>query len=225
MTFSSSGLRKRVRIAIAISGRGSNMRALIQASRAADSNFEVTLVLSDKPEAGGLVTAREMGIKASAIPAAGISDREDYDRRLSQALSAHAPDLVALAGFMRILSDGFVREYAGRLLNIHPSLLPKYAGLHTHRRALAAGDAEHGATVHYVTQELDGGPRILQARVPIVPGDDEAALSARVQQLEHKIYPQVVRWHCAGRLACRDEQAWFDGRLLQAPLQWSDSIP
>ena len=200
------------------------MRTLIESGRAADSNFEVTLVLSDKGDAGGLQVARELGVEARAIPAAGIRDRSAYDSLLSKALSAHAPDVIALAGFMRILSGGFVRDFAGKLLNIHPSLLPKYTGLHTHRRALAAGDAEHGVTVHYVTEELDGGPRVLQARAPVLPDDDESTLSARVQQLEHKIYPQVVRWHCADRLVYRDHCAWFDGRLLQEPLQWSDSI-
>jgi phosphoribosylglycinamide formyltransferase-1 len=214
----------RRRVAVIISGRGSNMRTLIESGRATDSNFEVTLVLSDKGDAGGLQVARELGVEARAIPAAGIRDRSAYDSLLSEALSAHAPDVIALAGFMRILSGGFVRNFAGKLLNIHPSLLPKYTGLHTHRRALAAGDAEHGVTVHYVTEELDGGPRVLQARTPILPGDDESTLSARVQQLEHKIYPQVVRWHCADRLLYRDHCAWFDGRLLQEPLQWSDSI-
>ncbi len=214
----------RQRVAVIISGRGSNMRTLIESGRAADSNFDVTLVLSDKADAGGLRVARELGVEARAIPAAGIPDRIAYDQLLSEALSAHAPDVIALAGFMRILSGGFVRDFAGKLLNIHPSLLPKYTGLHTHRRVLAAGDAEHGVTVHYVTEELDGGPRVLQARVPILPGDDESTLSARVQQFEHKIYPQVVRWHCAGRLVYREHCAWFDGRLLQEPLQWGDSI-
>ena len=221
MTAQGSAIRRRV--AVVISGRGSNMRTLIEAGRAADSNYEVTLVLSDKADAGGLKVARDMGVDARAIPAAGCSDRIAYDRLLGDALAAHAPDVIALAGFMRILSAGFVRDFAGKLLNIHPSLLPKYTGLHTHRRALAAGDADHGVTVHYVTEELDGGPRVLQAHTAVLPGDDEATLSARVQQLEHKIYPQVVRWHCAGRLVYREQCAWFDGRLLQEPLQWNDS--
>lgn len=221
----SENLAPRKRVAVVISGRGSNMRTLIESGRAADSNYDVTLVLSDKSDAGGLQGARELGVEARAIPAAGIRDRIAYDQLLSKALSTHAPDLIALAGFMRILSAGFVRNFAGKLLNIHPSLLPKYTGLHTHRRALAAGDAEHGVTVHYVTEELDGGPRVLQARVAVLPGDDESSLSARVQQLEHKLYPQVVRWHCAGRLVYREHCAWFDGRLLQEPLQWGDSIP
>lgn len=217
-------LAPRKRVAVVISGRGSNMRALIESGRAAGSNFEVTLVLSDKADAGGLRVAHELGVEARAIPATGIHDRRVYDALLGQALSAHAPEVIALAGFMRILSGEFVQAFAGQLLNIHPSLLPNYTGLHTHRRALQAGDTEHGVTVHYVTEELDGGPRVLQARVPILPGDDEASLSARVQQLEHKIYPQVVSWHCAGRLDYREHAAWFDGRLLQEPLQWGDSI-
>ena len=209
---------------IVISGRGSNMRALIEASLHAGASYQVMQVLSDKADAGGLAIARDLGIPARALPAAGITERERYDASLRDAIEESRPRLVALAGFMRILSGNFVQAFSGRLMNIHPSLLPKYKGLHTHRRALAAGDAEHGATVHYVTEELDGGPAVLQARVPVLAGDDESALSARVQRVEHRIFPLAAGWHCAGRLSCHDEQAWLDGRPLAAPLQWNDSL-
>ena len=222
MTVAGGSARKPV--VIVISGRGSNMRALIEASRASDSTFEVVRVLSDKPGAGGLATARDMGVDAHAVPATGFADRTAYDETLAEAVEQTPPALVVLAGFMRILSSAFVRRYEGRMINIHPSLLPKYTGLHTHRRALAAGDTEHGATVHFVTEELDGGPPVLQAAVPVLAGDDENSLSARVHQAEHKIFPLVVDWFCGGRLAYRDGQAWFDGRLLKAPLQWGELI-
>jgi len=181
-------------------------------------------VLSDQPEAGGLRIAQELGVPARAVPARGFSERERYDEVLREAIAEAEPDLIALAGFMRILSAPFVTAFAGRLLNIHPSLLPLYKGLHTHRRALQAGDAEHGATVHYVTEELDGGPGVLQARVPILPSDDETTLSARVQRAEHRIFPLAVRWHCAGRLACRDGRAFLDGEPLAGPVIWNESM-
>ena len=211
------------RVIVVISGRGSNMRALIEAGRVCGSAYEVYRVLSDKADAGGLEIARSMGVDAVAVPIARGEDRASYDQRLAEVILQEPPALIALAGFMRILSPQFVRQFAGRLLNVHPSLLPRYAGLHTHRRALAAGDTAHGATVHYVTEELDGGPPVLQAQVPVMPGDDEAALAARVHGVEHKIFPEAVNWHCAGRLQYRDARAWFDGRLLDAPRQWSDS--
>jgi phosphoribosylglycinamide formyltransferase-1 len=218
VTLKSAAARKPV--IVVISGRGSNMQALIEAGRALDSSFDVVRVVSDKPDAGGLQIARSMGVDVRTVPAAANIDRASYDAQLAAAIEDASPALIALAGFMRILSPGFVQSFEGRLLNIHPSLLPKYTGLHTHRRALAAGDAEHGATVHFVTDELDGGPPVLQARVPVLPGDDESSLSARVHRVEHKIFPAVVNWYCAGRLSYRDAHAWFDGGLLEAPLQW-----
>jgi len=207
-------------IVVLISGRGSNMRALIEHSRASRCAYQVVLVLSDNPEAAGLAVARELGVPARAVPvpSAPAVDREAYDRRLSAAIDECGPALLVLAGFMRILSAGFVDRYAGRVLNIHPSLLPKYPGLHTHRRALAARDSMHGATVHFVTAELDGGPPIIQARVAVDPGDDEASLAARVQAAEHRIYPMAVGWYCEGRLRCREGRAWLDGKALQTPV-------
>ena len=157
------------------------MRALIEHSRAAGSPYVVGQVFSENPDAGGLKIARGLGIPAQALDGAKTADRAAYDRALAAAIDAHSPSLIVLAGFMRILSPQFVAGFAGKILNIHPSLLPKYAGLHTHRRVLAAHESEHGATVHFVTAELDGGPPIIQARVAVRADDDEASLSARVQ--------------------------------------------
>ncbi len=211
-------------LVILISGRGSNMRSLIEASHKPHSSYRVALVLSDQPEAKGLGVAADLGVPARALPAKDVADRAQYDQILCDAVLAAQPALVALAGFMRILGPPFVRTFAGRLLNIHPSLLPLYKGLHTHRRALDAGDVRHGATVHYVTEELDGGPGILQARVPILPDDDESSLSARVQQVEHRIFPLAVQWHCAGRVACRGTQVFMDGVPLDRPVIWNESM-
>jgi phosphoribosylglycinamide formyltransferase-1 len=205
--------------AILISGRGSNMVAIAQAAAAGSIPARIVAVLSDRPEAAGLGRARELGLVAEALPARGYASREAYDAALADRLRQFSPAVIVLAGFMRILSAGFVGEFSGRLLNIHPSLLPRYPGLHTHRRVLAAGDAVHGCTVHFVTEELDGGPAILQARVPVLPGDDEASLSARVQRWEHMLYPEAVGLLASGRLALRAGQAWLDDAPLPGPLQ------
>jgi phosphoribosylglycinamide formyltransferase-1 len=197
------------------------MRALIESSRRPDAVYAVAQVLSDQPDAAGLISARESGIAAHAICCPKGTSRQDYGELLAAAIDLHQPALVALAGFMRILSPGFVHHYAGRLLNIHPSLLPKYTGLHTHQRALDAGDGEHGATVHFVTEQLDEGPRIVQARVPVHPGDTEDTLSARVIAQEHRIYPLAVNWFCQGRLRSDKDRAWLDGRPLDEPVQFS----
>jgi phosphoribosylglycinamide formyltransferase-1 len=212
-------------IVVLISGRGSNMRALVEHSRAEARAYEVVRVLSDKPAAAGLVLARDLGVAAAAVPACGDAagnppGRAEYDRRLAAAIDECAPALIVLAGFMRILSPEFVNRYAGRIMNIHPSLLPKYPGLHTHRAVLAAGDPIHGATVHFVTTELDGGPPIIQAKVQVRPDDDEAILAARVQAEEHRIYPLAVGWYCEGRLRCREGRAWLDGEALGVPVQY-----
>ncbi len=215
-------------IVVLISGRGSNMRALVEHSRSASSAYEVVHVLSDQPAAAGLLLARSMGVATTAVPSTaggGPPDRAAYDRRLAAAIDESAPGLIVLAGFMRVLSAEFVSRYAGRILNIHPSLLPNHPGLHTHRAALAAGDSEHGATVHFVTEELDGGPRIVQAAVSVRPDDDEEALAARVQTLEHRIYPLAVDWYCEGRLRCRDGVAWLDGEALVEPVRYDGGSP
>lgn len=207
-------------VVIVISGRGSNMRVLIETARL----YRVSLVLSDVPTAGGLALARDLGIAARAVAKDPAMDRAGHELRLAEAIDAAAPSLIVLAGFMRILSPEFVDRYAGRIMNIHPSLLPRHPGLHTHRQVLAAGDALHGATVHFVTAELDGGPAIIQAPVPVRPGDDETTLAARVQAVEHRIYPLAVAWYCSGRLRCRDGQAWLDGKALDAPLEYADGV-
>jgi len=217
-------------VVVLISGRGSNMRALVEHSRVQPGAYEVVRVLSDKPAAAGLDLARDLGVAAAAVPAFGSAagkpaDRAEYEPRLAAVVDECSPALIVLAGFMRILSPEFVNRYAGRILNIHPSLLPKYPGLHTHRAVLAAGDPVHGATVHFVTAELDGGPPVIQATVPVRPGDDEATLAARVQAEEHRIYPLAVGWYCEGRLRCRDGLAWLDGAPLAVPVQYDRDAP
>jgi phosphoribosylglycinamide formyltransferase-1 len=212
-------------IVVLISGRGGNMRALIEQSRKRPQPYHVGLVLSDQPAAAGLTVARDLGIAARAVPADKPADRAAYGRALATVIDQCAPSLIVLAGFMRILSAEFVDRYAGRILNIHPSLLPKYPGLHTHRNVIAARDSVHGATVHFVTAELDAGPPIIQARVKVYPDDDEATLAARVQAQEHKIYPLAVRWYCEGRLRCREGRAWLDGAALAGPVLYDDVDP
>jgi phosphoribosylglycinamide formyltransferase-1 len=206
-------------IVILISGRGSNMRAIIEHSLSADAAYSVAAVLSDRAEAEGLKVAQQLGVEARAVPRPAGSERADYDRIMAAAIDEYSPALLVLAGFMRILSAEFVARFTGRILNIHPSLLPKFAGLHTHRRALEARESEHGVTVHFVTEQLDGGPPVLQARVPILAGDTETTLSRRVLTEEHIIYPLAVNWFCQGRLRCSAGQALLDGRPLQEPVQ------
>jgi phosphoribosylglycinamide formyltransferase-1 len=201
-------------IVVLISGNGSNLQAIIDACKQKKINGTLRAVFSNKADAFGLERAREAGIAAHALSASQFASREAFDRELVQEIDAYAPDVVVLAGYMRILSPAFVAHYAGRLLNIHPSLLPKYPGLDTHRQVLENGDAEHGTSVHFVTDELDGGPVILQAKVPVFEGDSEEDVTARVQAQEHAIYPLVVSWFVDGRLAMRDGTAWLDGSPL-----------
>jgi phosphoribosylglycinamide formyltransferase 1 len=208
-----------LQIVVLISGRGSNLLAIVTAAARGTLRVRVTAVISDRPAAPGLLAAAQAGLVACTLDPGQFPDRSSYDAALADLVAQHAPDLVVLAGFMRILSASFVARFRGRLINIHPSLLPRYRGLHTHRRALAAGDAEHGASVHYVTEELDGGPVVAQARVAVLPGDTEQTLSARVQAAEHRLYPMVIGWIATGRLTFRDERAWLDGQLLSAPVQ------
>ena len=192
------------RIVILISGRGSNMEAIVQACAEQGWPAQVVAVLANRPGAAGLRFAAAHGIGTAVVDHKAYADREDFDAALAGAIDAFAPDLLLLAGFMRILGRAFVRRYEGRMLNIHPSLLPAFPGLHTHRRALAAGCKAVGATVHFVTPELDHGPIVIQGVVPVRPGDDEAALSARVLATEHMIYPLAVRWFVQGQLRVRD---------------------
>jgi len=195
------------RYVILISGRGSNMESLL----AADLPGRCAAVISNKPDAAGLALAAAHGVTATAIDHRGFASREDFDAALAAEIERHEPDLVLLAGFMRILTDGFVRRFEGRLLNIHPSLLPLFPGVKTHAQALAAGVRVHGCTVHFVTPALDGGPIIAQAAVPVLAGDDEAGLAARVLAEEHALYPRVARWFLEGRLHLTDGRAQLDG--------------
>ena len=192
------------RIVILISGRGSNMEAIVQACAEQGWPAQVVAVLANRPGAAGLRFAAAHGIGTAVVDHKAYADREDFDAALAGAIDAFAPDLLLMAGFMRILGRAFVRRYEGRMLNIHPSLLPAFPGLHTHRRALAAGCKAVGATVHFVTPELDHGPIVIQGVVPVRPGDDEVALSARVLATEHMIYPLAVRWFVQGQLRVRD---------------------
>lgn len=210
---------KRARLAILVSGRGRNLRALQAACADGRIAADPVLAVSDNVAAPALHFARQRGIPAIAIAPGAYASRGAFDAAVAAALRAARPDIVALAGFMRVLGTPFVTEFSGRLLNIHPSLLPKYPGLHTHRRVLAAGDHEHGATVHFVTAELDGGPRILQGAVAVRPDDDEDTLAARVlESVELKIYPQAVAWMARGELRCVDGRAVLRGVALTVPL-------
>ncbi len=188
------------RIVILISGRGSNMRSIVEACAAERWPAQVVAVISNRPGAGGLAYAAEHGIATQVVDHKAFAARDAFDAALAQAVDAYTPDLVVLAGFMRILGADFVRHYEGRLLNIHPSLLPAFPGLHTHQRAIDGGCKLAGATVHFVTHELDHGPIVIQAVVPVLPGDDEDRLSARVLTREHLIYPLAVRWCVSDRL-------------------------
>ncbi len=187
------------RVAILISGRGSNMRALIEAASAPDYPAQIVLVLSNVADAGGLAFAKERGIATEVAEHKNYASREAFDRAMDEKLAAAKAELVALAGFMRLLSTDFVEQWRGRMINIHPSLLPAYKGLHTHRRAIEAGEAFAGCTVHFVTPELDDGPAILQAKVPVLPGDTEETLAARVLAEEHRIYPEALRLVAEGK--------------------------
>ncbi len=182
----------RVRTGVLISGRGSNMSALIEAARGRDFAAEIALVVSDKPQAAGLETARAAGVAAEALDIRGFAGKPEFEAAVTAALMGAGVELICLAGFMRFLSAAFVERWRGRILNIHPSLLPDLRGLHTHERALAEARAEHGCTVHFVTAHLDAGPIVAQARVPVLPGDDADRLAGRVLIEEHRIYPQAL---------------------------------
>ncbi|MEX3020215.1 phosphoribosylglycinamide formyltransferase [Kluyvera sp. STS39-E] len=201
-------------IVVLISGNGSNLQAIIDACEQKKIQGTIRAVFSNKADAFGLERARDAGIPQHALAASQFASREAFDRELMHEIDAYAPDVVVLAGYMRILSAEFVQHYQGKLLNIHPSLLPKYPGLNTHRQALDNGDTEHGTSVHFVTEELDGGPVILQAKVPVFDGDDEDEITSRVQVQEHAIYPLVVGWFLDGRLKMQDNHAWIDGVRL-----------
>ncbi len=202
------------RIVVLVSGNGSNLQAIIDACQQQRINAEVCAVFSNKASAWGLMRAQEAGIPAFALSPKDYSNRESFDAALTARIDDFDPDLVVLAGYMRILSPAFVGHYHGRMLNIHPSLLPKYPGLHTHRQVLENGDNEHGTSVHFVTDELDGGPVVLQAKIPVFPGDDEDEITARILHQEHAIYPLAVSWFINGRLTVKGDRAWLDGEAL-----------
>jgi phosphoribosylglycinamide formyltransferase-1 len=204
------------RLAVLISGTGSNLQAIVDAIDAGELPARISLVLSNKAGAAGLARAERAGVPAQAIDHRGFPDRASFDQAMIERIDAHGADTVVLAGFMRILSPGFVRHYQGRLINIHPSLLPKYPGLNTHARALEAGDREHGCSLHFVTDELDGGPLIAQARFPVAANDTAETLSEKVQAREHRLYPQVLRWRAQQRLQMTDQGVELDGERLPA---------
>jgi phosphoribosylglycinamide formyltransferase 1 len=199
---------------VLISGRGSNMRVLAERAAQGTLPADIRAVISDQPTAGGLRIAQSKQIATETLEAKQFSDRACFDTALAERVARYQPKLVVLAGYMRILSASFVRQYLGRLINIHPALLPKYPGLHTHQRVLDAGDNKHGCSVHFVTEELDAGPLIVQGRVPVLPDDTETTLSARVQRAEHIIYPQAVQWIAEGRIVMRDGRTWMDGQPM-----------
>lgn len=199
-------------VVILISGRGTNLQAIVDEVRAGKLSADIRAVISNNPEAAGLQQARAAGLHTEIVDHRAYPTRAAFEQALAQAIDRHAPKLVALAGFMRILGHDFIAHYHGRLINIHPSLLPKYPGLGTHARVLAAGEAQHGASVHFVVPDVDAGPVILQAAVPVLPNDTPETLAKRVLKEEHRIYPLAIRWFAEGRLALRDSRVLLDGK-------------
>ncbi len=214
----------KIRLTVLISGRGSNLQAILDQAASGELPAEVVAVISNQPGVYGLERARQAGVPALELDHRNFADRPAFEAALIEQMDRYQPDLVILAGFMRVLTTDFTEHYRGRLLNIHPSLLPKFRGLHTHERAIAAGETEHGATIHFVTAELDGGPVIVQARVPVLPGDDPDTLAARVLAQEHRLYPQAIRWFAQGRLKLDGKQVYFDGEPLHQPLRLADAV-
>ncbi|MDQ7075904.1 MAG: phosphoribosylglycinamide formyltransferase [Gammaproteobacteria bacterium] len=207
-------------VVILISGSGSNLQVFIDAQHAGTLPIEIKAVISNRQQAYGLQRAQQAGIHNEWLDHTAYSSREDFDAELQRRIDVHQPALVILAGFMRILSERFVNHYAGRMLNIHPSLLPKFRGLHTHQQALNADESEHGSSVHFVTAELDGGPVVLQASVPVEANDTADSLAQRVLVQEHQIYPLVVMWFAQGRLSCKPELR-LDGQVLPQALRFN----
>lgn len=214
----------KMRLVVLISGRGSNLQAILDQAASGELPVTIAAVISNRPGVQGLERARQAGVTALDLDHTLFTDRPAFEAALIELIDRYRPDLVILAGFMRVLTSGFTEHYRGRLLNIHPSLLPKFRGLHTHERAIAAGEIEHGASIHFVTAELDGGPVIVQARVPVLQDDDPDRLAARVLEQEHQLYPQAIHWFAQGRLRLRGEQVWFDGKPLEQPLRLETAI-
>lgn len=212
-------------IVVLISGNGSNLQAIIDAFKEKPGMVNIRAVISNEASAFGLKRAERAGIPHHVIDHTLFSDRQSHDLALQNAIDLYQPDLVVLAGFMRILTPEFVQHYHGRMINIHPSLLPALRGLHTHQRAIQEGRAVHGASIHYVTEELDGGPVIMQGEVPVLPDDDPDTLSARVQVIEHKMYPMVIRWIAEGRLKLDNNRISLDEKILEKPVQYTSDLP
>ena len=208
----------RCRTAVLISGSGSNLQSFIDKTAQGEIDLNLSVVFSNNPEAYGLARAATAGIATECLDHRDYADREAFDRAVAGVLNAYQPDLIVLAGFMRILSPWFVQHYEGRILNIHPALLPAYPGLDTHQRVLDAGEKWHGSTVHFVTEELDGGPRILQGRLAVNSNETADELCARVQVVEHQIYPEAAHWFGQGRIEFRDGVVRLDGGILDAPV-------
>lgn len=201
-------------IVVLISGSGSNLQAILEACEANMPNAQVAAVFSNKADAYGLERAKKFNVDGHFVDPKEFESRDEFDAELMKQIDQYKPDAVILAGYMRILSSEFVQHYMGKMINIHPSLLPKYPGLHTHQRAIDAKDKEHGTSVHFVTEELDGGPIVLQAKVPVFEDDDAETLAARVQTQEHTIYPIVTKWLVEDRLKMQNGKAWLDGKEL-----------
>jgi phosphoribosylglycinamide formyltransferase-1 len=207
-------------IVVLISGSGTNLQAIIDAIRAQQINGEIRAVISNRPDALGLQRARDAGIHAELLDHRDYDDRQAFDQALQAKIDRYEPRLVVLAGFMRILTEDLVNHYQGRMLNIHPSLLPAFPGLNTHQRVLDAGHTSHGVTVHFVTNELDSGPAVIQAVIPVNQDDTADSLARRIHQQEHIIYPMAIAWFADGRLAYRDNRVYLDGNPLDTPPRW-----
>ncbi len=205
-------------LVVLISGSGSNLQSIIDNIKSGELNARITAVISNVAGVKGLQRAIDNDIPAITLPHGDFPDRESFDTKLQSVIDHYEPDLVVLAGFMRILSQDIAKYFRGRMLNIHPSLLPKYPGLHTHQRALDAGDNAHGTSIHFVTEELDGGPMIYQKRFTIDENDTADSLFEKVQQLEHQMYPEVIGWICEGRLKLENGQVWYDGKAIDGAI-------
>ena len=205
-------------VVVLISGSGSNLQAIIDRSLNNDSAYDVVSVISNRPDAYGLTRASNSNIPQQTLDHTHYANREDFDLALIHAIDTYQPDLVVLAGFMRILTTEFVQHYAGRLLNIHPSLLPKYQGLHTHQRALDAGDKQHGVSVHFVTEELDGGPIVMQSVIDIEASDTADSLQSKIHKREHKLYPHCINWYAEEKIYLHEDKVFIDGQPLDKPL-------
>jgi phosphoribosylglycinamide formyltransferase-1 len=213
-------LTGKISAAIFVSGGGTNLQAFIDEVHAARLALDLAVVVSNNPDAGALERARRAGIPEECVPNSDFAEPADFDEALASTIDRYHPDLLILAGFMRILTNAFVKRYEGRILNIHPSLLPKFPGLNTHQRVIDEGDRIHGSTVHFVTEALDAGPPIMQGRVPVRPDDTVRTLAKRVQAIEHKIYPATAALFAAGRIVYKNGGAWLDGQRLRDPLQY-----